>query len=75
MRQRHEGTDVTGAAALAVLRVPRDLMRARSELQAVRCHDEQTVSRHADAHAVEQEVADRDERTLELAAPDAKDGP
>ena len=39
----------------------------------MRCHDEQPVGWHADAHAVEQEIAHRDEGALELAAPDAED--
>ena len=72
LRKRHQRTDVTTAAAFAVIRIPRDLMRAGRKLQAVRRHHEQSFSRYPDAQSAEQQVADRNERSFQPPFADAE---
>ena len=61
------------AAALAVVRIPCNLVRAAGELQAVWCHDEQLVRRYADLPPSKQQIAHRDKGTLEPTSLDAED--
>ena len=75
LRERNEIADVAAAAALAVVRIARHLVRAARELQAVRCHDEQAVGGHADVHAVKEQIADRNKRALQPTTLDAKERP
>ena len=65
LRERDEIADVAAAAALAVVRIARHLVRTASKLQTVRCYDEQAVGGHADVHAMKEQIADRDKRALQ----------
>ena len=68
----HESADVAAAAALAVVRVARNLVRARRKLQAMRRDNEKLVRMHLDAAMVDDLVADLDEGAFDASPVEAE---